>query len=490
MKYLFLAFACVAGGCQFHLKGDDGGAGGDVDMSLPTDDGLGGGGGPDLAMGNDLVALPIICTVGSSSCNGSTLVTCPDGTTEVMTACPLGCSTTGGPHCNVIHPRAPVTTGDFDATGLVPVTLSASIYMSADNGQIGPTNMPLRQANNDANSYEVHQGIGFHQVAIPGATGKMGIYTFKTLKVNASVVVNTYGANAIAIVSAGDVTIDGELDVTCIGNYNVTVLLGAAHPWVAAPGGGAGGQPGVASVGFGTGGVGGVNADNAHAAGGGGGGYADTGGTGGSMGAASTGGAGGMAYGDAMLTTLVGGAGGGAGGQNGSLNMSYGGGGGGLALVVAMGTVTLGAGGSTGGVNVGGCGGTTNVGVGGGAGGSGGTILVQAVAVHVAANGALAANGGSGAAGNAAPGTATNGKTGTLGSAAATGGQTGGAADGGNGGAASTTSGTNGGSTTGAGGGAGGSVGRIRVESQSGSATVDSGGAVSPGAAQGTVDIH
>jgi len=493
MKYFVLALGLALAGCNFVVDGDHGGGGGgggggDVDMSLPIDTDL--GGDVDLAMGKDLAGVPIVCTAGASSCSGSTLVTCPDGTAEVMTACPLGCSTSGGAHCNVIHPRAPVTTGDFDATGLVPVTLSSAIYIGTDNGQIGPNGTPLRQPNNDVNTYEVHQGIGFRVAAIPGSTVKMGIYTFKSLTVSAGVVVNVYGSNAVALVASGDVAIDGEIDVTCAGNYNLSVLGGTPHPYVAGPGGGAGGQPNVPSVGFGTGGVGGVNADNAHIAGGGGGAYGDVGGSGGAMGPAAPGGASGPTYGDAMLTTLFGGSGGGAGGQGGNVTVSVGGGGGGLVLVVSMGTVTLGSGNAAGGVNAGGCGGTTAAGVGGGAGGSGGAILVQAVAVHVAANGVLAANGGSGAAGNAAAGAATDGKAGAFGSAVATGGQTGGGADGGNGGAATPTNGTNGGGAAGSGGGAGGGVGRIRVESQSGSATVDSGGVTSPAAAEGTVDIH
>src|SRR4051794_34968603 len=115
MKYVFLALLGFAG-CNFQIRGDDGGGGGggsDEDMSMPSDDLAG---GADLAMGNDIAGLPIVCTAGASSCAGSTLVTCPDGTAQIMTTCPLGCSVTGGAHCNVIHPHAPVTPGDFDAT--------------------------------------------------------------------------------------------------------------------------------------------------------------------------------------------------------------------------------------------------------------------------------------------------------------------------------------------------------------------------------------
>ena len=407
-----------------------------------------------------------------------------------MTTCALGCSMMGGAHCEQLYPRTPITRDDFNTTGLTPVTLStSSVYIGADNGLIGPAGSPIRHANSVATNYEVHDGVGFHVVNIPGSGVKLGIYTFSSLTVNANVVVNAYGVNGIALVSAGDLTMNGQFDATCAGNVNLAVLAGTPTPNAQGPGGGAGGKPGTDSGGFGAGGVGGVNADNTHAGGGGGGAYADTGGIGGAEGM-NPGGASGPTYGDTMLTKLYGGSGGGAGGQSGSANIAYGGGGGGLAIMVAQATLTLGAGNMPGGINAGGCGGLANSNVGGGAGGSGGTILVQALTVHLAAKGVLAANGAGGAAGNAAPGMMSNGKPGPFGAAAAAGGQTGGGADGGNGGNATTTSGANGGGSPGAGGGGGGSVGRIRVETQSGAATLDSGNAISPSATVSTVDIH
>jgi hypothetical protein len=494
-QLIFFTLGLAVCGCNFAVAGDNGGGGGgggDVggdDLSMSGGDDL--GTGDDLSTGNDIAGLPIVCTAGSASCNGSTLTSCPDGTAEMMTTCALGCGTNGGAHCNQMYPRAPVTRADFDTTGLTPVTLSASsVYIGADTGLIGPSNAPIRHANTTATTYEVHDGVGFHLVAIPGTTIKLGIYTFKSLTVDANVVMNAYGTNGIALVSAGDLTMNGQFDATCAGNVNLATLFGMNRPWLQGPGGGTGGQPGVASVGFGAGGVGGVNADNAHTAGGGGGAYADVGGAGGAQGAANPGGLSGPTYGDAMLTTLVGGSGGGAGGQAASANQSFGGGGGGLAMFVAQGTLTFGIGNMSGGINAGGCGGTTQQMVGGGAGGSGGTILAQALSVHLGAMGVLAANGGGGGAGNAMPGANTNGKPGQLGSGAAGGGQTGGGADGGNGGAGATSNGTVGGTSAGAGAGGGGSVGRVRIESQSGAATVDAGGIVSPPAALGMVDIH
>ena len=514
MKYLAFALALGVAGCSFSLRGDDAGSGGggsdggDVDLAT-TDDlasggaggggggGVGGGGGTsaDLAMPPDLtpppdLAPPNVCTAGSSSCSGNTLLTCPDGSVQNMTTCQLGCSMAGGAHCEQMYPRAPITRNDFDTTGLTATTLSAnSVYIGADTGLIGPGNAPIRHANNVATTYEVHDGIGFHLVSIAGSSVKLGIYTFSSLTVNANVVMNAYGANGIALVSAGDMTMNGQFDATCAGNVNLAALFGAPNPSLHGPGGGDGGKPGTPSVGFGTGGVGGVNGDNTHAVGGGGGSYADSGGTGGGDGT-NAGGAAGPTYGDTMLTTLYGGSGGGAGGQNGSTNIAYGGGGGGLAILVAQGTLTLGAGNMSGGINAGGCGGTANMSVGGGGGGSGGTILVQALTVHLAAKGVLAANGGGGAAGNAAPGMMTNGKPGPFGPGAAMGGQTGGSGDGGSGGNATTTTGGAGGTANSGGGGGGGAIGRIRLETQTGSATLDTGYAISPSATVSTVDIH
>ena len=494
MRSLVISLGIAVAGCSFQVSGvrgnQDGGGNGD-DLATSGDDlgGAGGSGGADLATGNDIAGLPIVCTAGAASCSGSTLTTCPDGTAEVMTTCPLGCSSSGGAHCNALYPRAPITRADFNTASLTPVTFSVGGGISTDSGLIGSSATPLRHQNSDPNSYEVHDGIGFHAVAIPGRTTKVGIYTFKSMTLDQMQALNAYGTNALALVSAGDMTIDGTIDVTCAGNVFVSGLggPGTAKVYLSGPGGGAGGQPGASNSGVGaqTGG-GGTGADNAHQAGGGGGAYADIGGTGGSEGA-NPGGAGGSANGDPGLTVLAGGSGGGAGGQGNSANGSFGGGGGGLVLLVAQGTLTVGAGTTLGGINAGGCGGTADNMVGGGGGGSGGAILLQALSVNVAAMGAVAANGGGGSAANALAGTSSNGKSGDLSTGAAAGGS-GGSASGGAGGAASTVAGQTGGSSGNSGAGAGGSAGRVRIETQAGAATI--GGVQSPAASQAVVDIH
>ena len=501
MRHLGLALALMSSACSFRVAGDNGGGAGDLSMSDVdlgggggAGGGGGGGGGADLATGNDLAGLPIVCTAGTSSCAGSTLVTCPDGTAQMMTTCSLGCSMMGGAHCEEMYPRAPVSRSDFDTTNLTPVNVTAGGGISTETGLIGGGPNPIRHQNMDPNAYEVHDGIGFHVVAIPGQTGKMGIYTFKSLTLAQGQSLNAYGNNALALVSAGDMTISGVVDVTCAGNVFLAGGGPNAKPYLAGPGGGAGGQPGATNSGVSVGNKGGGSgADNTHQGGGGGGAYGDAGGNGGAEGN-NLGGAGGMAYGDAMLMMLVGGSGGGAGGQGGSANGSFGGGGGGVALLVAQGTLTLGnTTGAVGGVNAGGCGGTADTMVGGGGGGAGGAILLQALSVHIAAMGGAGANGGGGSAANAMASANTNGKSGAISTTAASGGA-GGSAAGGAGGVASATAGTTAGQpgvdSGNSGGGGGGAVGRIRIESQSGAATVDANGIVSPAASQGTVDIH
>ncbi len=488
---LTLSLGLVATGCSFHFAGDKGNGGND-DLSMPGGDDL--GGGSDMTSPGDL-ALPIVCSAGSSSCSGNTLVTCPDGTAQNMTTCALGCSTTSGPHCEVLYPRAPVTRTDFDTTNLTAIEFAGTGTngIGTDTGLIGTVAAPLRHANTDPNTYEVHDGIGFHVVAIAGQTTKLGIYTFKSLTVPQGMTLEAYGTSGLAIVSAQDASIIGGVDVTCAANVFLSGVVNpaATKSYLSGPGGGNGGQPGASNSGVSiVAGGGGTGADNTHQAGGGGGAFGDAGGAGGAEGGGSggnPGGIGGAMYGDAMQTMLLGGSSGGAGGEGGVMLGSFGGGGGGVALIVVQGTLTIGGGTALGGVNAGGCGGTSSTGVGGGGGGAGGAIFLQALSVHVATMGGVASNGGGGSAGNAAAGGNGNGKAGAISVTAAAGGS-GGSAAGGEGGVVGATAGASGGSSGNSGAGGGGAVGRIRIESQSGAATID--GLQSPTAAQGTVDIH
>jgi hypothetical protein len=273
------------------------------------------------------------------------------------------------------------------------------------------------------------------------------------------------GANAFALASAGDVTLDGIVDASCSMN-------------MPGPGGSAGGVDGP---GMGPG-AGKRGEAVAGAAGGGGAGYGDEGGAGGLL-AAQTSNAG-IIWGDLVAATFVlaGGSGGGSGGNSGG----NGGAGGGAVMFAVNGNLRV-----AGTIHVGGCGGLHGAAnQGGGGGGSGGAIVLEAARITLAATATLAANGGGGAAGDdksksggdalstvmpAAGGTTTSSKGGTGGNGGASNGMPG----------LHFTNGRNGTITdavTDFGGGGGGGVGRIAVRAQAGGIS-DGSTAVTPDAA-------
>jgi hypothetical protein len=258
------------------------------------------------------------------------------------------------------------------------------------------------------------------------------------------------GALPMAIVSLGDFTLLGTIE-------------GAASGLNAGPGGfSAGGGPGGGAAATGVTLTPGASAGGASYCGLGGQGVLE-------MGATGAAGAKTAAYGTPALVPLVGGSAGGLG------DIASGGGGGAVQLV-SGGTFTLGTGAS---VNVGGgggpSGGTTGQEAGGG--GSGGAILIEAKTITIA--GTLAANGGGGGGGGGIG--AGDGASGAAGATPAAGGT--GSAVGGLGGAGTTVDGTTPAAPT-TGGGApagGGGVGRIRLNSRSGQATL-TGATLSPAA--------
>jgi len=265
--------------------------------------------------------------------------------------------------------------------------------------------------------------------------GTVQIFEFHSLTINAAI--SFTGPNAAAIVADGSITINAIVDGRgpC-----------ATMPQKPGPGGFAGGNGDNPGTGMGAGGAGTAKND-----GGGGAGYGATGGI------AGQGGGGGGTYGTTTISVLVGGSGGG-GGHNGGHN---GGGGGGAVQLASNTSVTIT---SNGGINAGGCGGTSTAGDGnggGGGGGAGGSILIEAPIVTMA--GAIAVNGGSGG------GSTTRGGDATLDRTMATNGDGGGA-----GGAAATPTGLGGTSP----GGGGGAVGRIRINTRTG--TVGVTGTMSP----------
>ncbi len=323
--------------------------------------------------------------------------------------------------------------GCLDADGTADCGLLQPVGGGVVPGDLAPTGDDVTLATgNDIDSDGTITGItaGFTATTNNGVT----VFRFKSLTISGTIVLA--GKQPIALVADGPITVDGILDArgACVAGVSRT----------GGPGGGAGGADGQSAVG-----PGGGAGNSGNAEGGGGGGHGAGGGTGNSNQA------GGAAFGDATITTLAGGGGGGGG------EKSEGGGGGGAIQLVSNTSITINA---TGGINAGGCGakgapgGSNDA---GGGGGAGGTIVFEAPTVTIA--GALAVNGGSGSDEN------SDGEAGKLDRTRAT-------ASGGDGGAGNVPGGGPGGTDEGGGGG----IGRIRVNTRSGTATVMDTAVLSP----------
>lgn len=397
------------------------------------------------------------CAAASVECIDNTLRECTaPGETAVDTRCAWGCVPSGPAHCGVFQPAAnAVMVSDIvpDAT-LAEVTLGNGIVIDTMLGQIGT----LQTSDSVRGS-----GPGKINGIVFEDRDNVGVFRVKSLRITASMQfpVSFVGPNAVAIVADGEIVIEGYFDAR-------GPCSGAAGPHFPGPGGFLGGT--AKGNGAGTGGGTGapVNSDGA-----GGGGHAGHGGDGTSDLANDPGQPGGSAYGDAVISVLVGGSGGGGGSAGGAAR--GGGGGGGIQLVSNTGIRIV-----TGGINAGGCGGESMGGGsdGGGGGGAGGTILLEAPAISVAAGAAITANGGGGGCGKGT-GLAEAGRWDTTAAAGKSGcvGGTGGA-----GGAAALLDGRN--AVTVAsepGGGGGGAVGRIRLNTPGDNGlTVDGAALLSP----------
>src|SRR5206468_3645866 len=118
------------------------------------------------------------------------------------TVCELGCSTVGAPHCATIVPQAPLTVGDIDGNGLVAVDVTTTTTIHGDTGAIDG----LRNANVNAAAREVNNGIAFHVVS------GIAVFSFKSLTIEPGVTVHLAGANPVALASATDIEIVGEIE--------------------------------------------------------------------------------------------------------------------------------------------------------------------------------------------------------------------------------------------------------------------------------------
>jgi hypothetical protein len=460
----FISFTFLAAGCSFSL-----GHGIDLGADAGLDNGDMTVGGDDLSNSD----MTMICSPRTQSCSGSTLSICnDDGTGFDTSTCKLGCNSMST-DCLALQPTPPAVASDFVYGGLSELTIAPSqtlLIFDTDTGAITDnTGATVRMPNVAADMRYVENGIGFHRTP-----SGVGIWTFNRLTVPATATMVFKNPYAASIVSPGDISIAGIIDLR--GYLDPTKAL-MTLPMstlcsgnVAGPGGGTGASGATAASG---GGAGGQPDDST--AGGGGAGFGDAGGVGGNN-ASAKGGKVGSSTGSAAISPFAGGGfGGGSSGGNG------GGGGGGLQLA-AEGTITI-----SGTINAGGCGGAAGDAThGGGGGGSGGAILIEAVNVHVTAAAILAANGGGGGAGGSA--TATGGDPGSASASQANGGA--GLNGGHNGGSGDALGATAAAGSNGAGaGGGGGGVGRIRLNAMA-TPTVDAGAMISPAQTAGVIVVQ
>jgi hypothetical protein len=318
--------------------------------------------------------------------DGGGLQTCgPDG--GAVTACALGCSEAGAPHCRQFVPTGIATLADLSVAGVASVALDAGVALF--NTDTGAINGALSRAPNVVfSNQEVLSGIGFHQ------TGDGGVFSFASLTIPSGAILQIYGSTPAALAASGDITVDGLIDVRPMDATGQVCAPGTGGAGGGQGGAGGSGIPpflgGLSGGGPGAGGGGSRKANGTVGGGGGGAGHGADGGLP-SQGSDAYGpGLAGLAYGSPALVPFWGGSGGGGGGQPGAV----GGGGGGAVQLVSASVVTVGNAASPGGVHAGGCGGLGSAT--GAGGGSGGTILIEAPTVQLAAQCVLAANGGGG----------------------------------------------------------------------------------------------
>jgi hypothetical protein len=278
------------------------------------------------------------------------------------------------------------------------------------------------------------------------------VWSVGSLTINATVQLTLRGTRPLVIVSAGTVTIRGQIDA-----YGDTDAPGPGGSGAAAgPGKGENGKkPGTND-----------------ASGGGGAGHATLGGTGGSKGAVTGGVAGPIT--NANGTTLIGGSGGGNGGGFGvagacsDATRGRGGLGGGALQISSIGQIVVTI---SGGIDVGGgggLGGCKNNGqdhyTGGGGGGAGGLVVLESIAgVQLDFGAVIAAAGGGGGEGGDANKMGGDGQPGPYPSGTALGGNVNAGGAGGNGGTGADTTATtpSAGAAGASAGGGGGSAGRV-----------------------------
>jgi hypothetical protein len=490
--------------------GDAGDAAVGSDQDGPVDQIVTGIDGPDLPPPD---GLPVCTAAAFIRCDGTMLVTCnQDGTAETSSDCGTpGCNPTAQ-RCNQCVPSSTTCTQGMlvqcGADGLVASQQTCDFGCpggtSSRCADISPSNglSTVLDALNGS-SPVLTLASGTHTIdtdakTIDGTavtatvksqgTGNPELLAigYASITIAAGAQVQVTGARALALVSAGDITINGTLSVAATGidaSGNGGFVPGpGALP--AAPAGGCRMNSGVGSGGGGGGG------SNGFAGGPGGDGSIEGISCGGGGAAASTPAAG--------LVHLIGGASGGQAGCGGSTctpACGAGGGGGGALQLVTRGTLHLGATAVLDAVGGGGQKGqftrfnSVNYSIGGGGGGAGGSLLLEARDHAIVTGAKLGATGGGGGAGffNSVE-TELDGQSGRFSATDAVGGT--GTRPGGKGGsqgAGSTGQPTSCTGTDVGGGGGGGGSGKIIIKSSASAGALPGGLNIHPAAVTGTV---
>jgi len=309
----------------------------------------------------------------SCACTDQDTLTCASGTT----ACSLGCTgEAGAAHCNSFLPSNGASDQHFvGVTAALELAPGEQVRIDTTNGEIKSGSSVVRPA-----GFGVVAGIGFYPL-----DDAIAVFAVTSVEIGAGALLRGRGTRGLVLLSAGDVTVSGVLDVSA-GCEN-----GDQH--CPGPGGTAGSTSSATSEGCGAGGDS-VAGSQGSRRGGGGAGYGENG-TGPGCGATSDGipGEPGSSCGLAELDPLQGGFGGGGAGPQ------AGGGGGGAIQLTSKTAIRFVGTTNPIGIHAGGAGGDGGPAsaLSAGGGGSGGGILVEAPTVTFSAKTILAANGGGGA---------------------------------------------------------------------------------------------
>ena len=165
------------------------------------------------------------------SCTGSTLDRCFGPTLQ----CSLGCSTSGGAHCERVIPANGVPVDFVDSVSVATTVTGGIAIFNTDTGEI--TGVVTRTAGAGVNA-----NIRYEQV------GSLGVFAFAGFAVDPSGEVRFFGSRPAVFYAGGDLSVGGKIDLSG-GCYGITASC-------AGPGGGVGAVIGTLAGGCGPGGNG------------------------------------------------------------------------------------------------------------------------------------------------------------------------------------------------------------------------------------------